>query len=260
MQESVSQVTDGHLWQQRRVPQHQRSASFPSVSFTRASAPRRGRARLTGTLGTAPHGRKERWQQWLLHSGSRSAVPMAASPSSHCAHTSPRTRALRRSCHVLITLLVIANGIVKATQRWHNREFFIINNSCQQNSYQHPTVSFSDKKLRADSLWARRGGYPLASVSQGLVLLRGRKGHRQRQQPAAVDKIRARAQNETLLTYEEAKPAKKSKKKKIASTFIVPSVCPGPRQDGSMSPSSTATLTSPCTYCLEKGTGRVLVP
>lgn len=39
IQESVSQVTDRLLWQQTRVPQHQRSASFPSVNFTHVLFP-----------------------------------------------------------------------------------------------------------------------------------------------------------------------------------------------------------------------------
>lgn len=97
-----------------------------------------------------------------------------------------------------------------------------------------PGFNFQTEEARS-CLWAaQRGGYPLARISQGLVFLRGRKCHWQRQQPAVVDKIRARPQKETLLTYEKVKPATNTQKKKIISSFTVTSVSPGPRQDGSM--------------------------
>lgn len=40
IQESATQVTDGPLWQERRVPQHQRWASFPGKVEPGLSLPR----------------------------------------------------------------------------------------------------------------------------------------------------------------------------------------------------------------------------
>lgn len=82
-----------------------------------------------------------------------------------------------------------------------------------------PGFNFQTEEAQS-CLWAaQRGGYPLARISQGLVFLRGRKCHWQRQQPAVVDKIRARPQKETLLTYEKVKPATNTQKKNNNKLF-----------------------------------------